>query len=212
MSARLPTCYRVDGLPYGTLLCFRTTDEPDGRTLLSLIPDAEEQHPLDVVSIFLDDPRLQAVDVEGEPFPAAAQLQLELEQTRVRLGRLAAAAHGYNESEITAADFETEIKNARSFLRTFPSVFEGQPARAARFDLLEPIEAFQVLEAENARLREVFQDFADPRNWAVERQFAEPRHVWIGSLRKHPSEIAKEALASRAGEPEDRQPTTRAEA
>lgn len=62
-----PRRYGVRGLPAMTYLCFRT-EEVDGRELLSLIPDSEDQHPFDVASIFLDNPDLYEVDpVTGEP-------------------------------------------------------------------------------------------------------------------------------------------------
>lgn len=56
MSAPAPIRYRIGTLPKPHLV-FRTQTE-DGRVLLSLIPDEPEQHPLDVVSVFLDEPGL----------------------------------------------------------------------------------------------------------------------------------------------------------
>ena len=53
---RPPIRYRVGTLPKPHL-AFRTRTE-DGRVLLSLIPDEEPQHALDVVPIFLDNPAL----------------------------------------------------------------------------------------------------------------------------------------------------------
>ncbi len=56
MSAPAPIRYRIGNLPKPHLV-FRTQAE-DGRVLLSLIPDEPEQHPLDVASVFLDNPDL----------------------------------------------------------------------------------------------------------------------------------------------------------
>lgn len=65
----LPPVYKVAGLPAATYLCFRIQHEPDGRLLLSLIPDADTQHPFDVVSIFADDPGLTAIAYEDAYTP-----------------------------------------------------------------------------------------------------------------------------------------------
>jgi hypothetical protein len=54
-----PRYYSVGSLP-GRYLVFRT-ENLGGAQLLSLIPDSQEQHPLDVVSCFLDDPKLEEV-------------------------------------------------------------------------------------------------------------------------------------------------------
>jgi hypothetical protein len=59
----LPTVYIVGALP-GQFLCFRI-EELGGRQLLSLIPNGQEQHPLDVVSVFADDPKLTAKAYEA---------------------------------------------------------------------------------------------------------------------------------------------------
>ena len=72
MTARTPRRYRLGNLPE-TYLAFRSTDE-NGRELLSLIPDTEEQHPLDVAASFLDNPDLVEVDVEGEPLEHVCEI------------------------------------------------------------------------------------------------------------------------------------------
>lgn len=59
----LPPTYRVDGATASTYLCFRVTrPEPDRVPLLHLIPDAEQQHPFDVVLVFADDPRVRVAE------------------------------------------------------------------------------------------------------------------------------------------------------
>jgi hypothetical protein len=51
-----PTRYSIKG-DDRVYLAFRT-EQVDGRILLSLIPDMLEQHPFDVATVFLDEPRL----------------------------------------------------------------------------------------------------------------------------------------------------------
>ena len=63
MSAPFPTRYLVDG-DDRTFLAYRTTTSFDDRVLLLLVEDSEDQHPFDVVSIHLDDPKLS---VETNP-------------------------------------------------------------------------------------------------------------------------------------------------
>lgn len=62
MAESAPIRYRIAGLPGREYLAFRT-EQVDGRLLLSLIPDScgGEQHQLDVVACFLDDPKLTEI-------------------------------------------------------------------------------------------------------------------------------------------------------
>lgn len=50
------------------------------------------------------------------------------------------------------------------------------------------------MQAEIDRLRAALEDFANVQHWAVSRRFATPEHVWIGTVEKHPSRVAREAL------------------
>lgn len=51
------------------------------------------------------------------------------------------------------------------------------------------------LEERIKMLEEALRDFANIQHWAVSKRFVTPEHVWIGSVHKHPSEIAREALS-----------------
>ena len=53
-------------------LAFRT-ENVDGRLLLMLVPDSDDQHPLDVVSIFSDEERLSIIPWD-EPVAKAGPL------------------------------------------------------------------------------------------------------------------------------------------
>jgi hypothetical protein len=64
-TAPFPTRYRLDG-DDRVFLAFRT-DTCDGRVLLLLVEDSEDQHPFDVVSIHLDDARLHAATPSPPP-------------------------------------------------------------------------------------------------------------------------------------------------
>jgi hypothetical protein len=48
--------------------------------------------------------------------------------------------------------------------------------------------------AEYDALCETVEAFADLRHWAVSRRFQEPEHVWIGTVREHPADMARRAL------------------
>lgn len=56
-TAPVPRRYRYGAVAV-PLLIFRTEYQPDGRILVSLVPDNPEQHPFDVVTCHLDNPSL----------------------------------------------------------------------------------------------------------------------------------------------------------
>lgn len=56
---KLPTVYRIGDDPRD-YLCFRVSDHGVDGLILSLIPNGDEQHPMDVTAIKADDPKLAA--------------------------------------------------------------------------------------------------------------------------------------------------------
>jgi hypothetical protein len=90
-----------------------------------------------------------------------------------------------------AAEFRTEVDH----LRNLP---EDDMAPVS-VDLLRlAADALDSSVAENQRLREALEAFANPQHWGITRDGNEPVPTWIGTYRQPPTNLAREALAGDA--------------
>jgi hypothetical protein len=64
-------------------------------------------------------------------------------------------------------------------------------SRARPFSALEQLQARRIAELEDA-----LRQFANPQHWGVTRDLGEPVCTWIGTYRKSPVEVAREALGA----------------
>ncbi len=58
--------------------------------------------------------------------------------------------------------------------------------------------SLDALLAENQRLRDALEHYANPQHWGITRDGNEPVPTWIGTYRKPPTDLAREALAGDA--------------